>query len=77
MYIFKIIDGVFLILKIFKYTTRHNNIRKIGMDPKKGLGRSAQQQASYQVATLFTTWTIAIVGGLITGNDKQFDAMNL
>jgi hypothetical protein len=39
------------------------------MDPKKGLGRTAVEQASYQVATLFTTWTIAVVGGLITGRD--------
>ena len=36
--------------------------------PARGLGRSAEDQSLYQLYTLLTTLTIAIGGGLLTGN---------
>ena len=38
------------------------------MEP--GLGRSATTQAAYQIYALLTTLAIAIVGGLLTGNNN-------
>jgi ammonium transporter Rh len=37
------------------------------IDVEPGLGRTAAQQASYQIAALGVTLVVAIVGGLITG----------
>ena len=34
---------------------------------KPGLGRTAQEQALYQLAAIFSTIAVATVGGLITG----------
>lgn len=51
----------------FQYAGFYSTIRKLGISPNKGLGRTALEQAGFQVATLFTTWTIAVVGGLLTG----------
>lgn len=46
---------------------RLGELQKLIPELKPGLGRTAQEQALYQVAALGSTIAIAIVGGLLTG----------
>ena len=44
------------------------HIHEMDSEIEPGLGRSAQQQGGYQIATVAVTLAVAISGGLVTGN---------
>lgn len=50
-------------------TTEFAQLKGQFSDMEPGLGRSATTQAAYQIYALLTTLAIAIVGGLLTGNN--------
>ena len=44
----------------------------MGVPFDAGDGRSAKAQAGYQIAGLAVALGIAIIGGIVTGNDNYF-----
>lgn len=48
-----------------------------GGDIKPGLGRSAMDQALYQMAGIGVSLALALVGGLVTGNGAHIPIYNI
>lgn len=53
-------------------TTEFNQLKSQFADMEPGLGRSATNQAAFQMYALLTTLAVAIVGGLLTGKRERF-----
>lgn len=64
---------LFSLYSTFPALTPRNNTKEFfnaqfyGTIVKHGLGRSASQQAGYQIAALVLSMAIAVVGGFVTG----------
>lgn len=50
-------------------TTEHMKLVNLGITFDAGHGRTAKAQAGYQIAGLAVALGIAILGGIVTGND--------
>ena len=53
-------------------TTEYYDLVKMGVPFDAGDGRSAKAQAGYQIAGLAVALGIAIIGGIVTGNENCF-----
>ena len=52
-----------------KNSTEHMTLTNLGVKFDAGEGRTAKAQAGYQIAGLAVGLAIAIIGGIITGNE--------
>ena len=52
-----------------KNTTEHMKLVNLGVTFDAGEGRTATAQAGYQIAGLVVTLAIAVIGGIVTGNE--------
>ena len=58
-------------------TTEFLEIRKYTNSVEPGLGRTASEQAGYQMVALCVTLAIAVVGGVVTGMQSCFKLAEL
>ena len=52
-------------------TLELSSIQEHDSNINAGFGRSASRQAEFQIAALFMTLAVAIVGGMFTGKNKK------
>ena len=52
-----------------KNTTEHMKLVNLGVTFDAGEGRTAKAQAGYQIAGLAVALAIAVIGGIVTGNE--------
>ena len=53
-------------------TTEHLELMNLGVTFDAGDGRTAKAQAGYQIAGLAVGLGIAVIGGIVTGNESCY-----